>query len=90
LQDGAPLAESVDENFAPTVSYGENVQLNETETIISSRGETPAVQPRAVEPIRMICPPHPNILRSNIRCRPPWIGRQPPRRADRKLCRSYC
>jgi hypothetical protein len=27
LQDGAPLAESVDENFAPTVSYGENVQL---------------------------------------------------------------
>jgi ketosteroid isomerase-like protein len=56
LQDGAPLAESVDENFAPTVSYGENVQLNETETIISSRGETPAVQPRAVEPIRIDLP----------------------------------
>lgn len=63
LQDGAPLADTDAENSAPTVAYGEPVQLGETETIISSpRAEPPsveprpAVEPRAVEPIRIDLP----------------------------------
>ena len=64
LQDGAPLVDEADESSSPTVAYGEPVQLNETETIISSpRSETPAVEPRTVEPLRIDLPAAPEPQR---------------------------